>query len=130
MAERQHERYYWYSFDATAAAQLPPEMAVPFWNAVAGETEGGDIGYAIATLGLPALPALAAMVRQKPTENLSWAMHYGAVEIAATAARAFAKLKTARAAGRAWLLQYPEHAACALIAPALGKAGEARDCAG
>ena len=130
VAERQHERYYWYSFDATAAAQLPPEMAVPFWNAVAGETEGGDIGYAIATLGLPALPALAAMVRQKPTENLSWAMHYGAVEIAATAARAFAKLKTARAAGRAWLLQYPEHAACALIAPALGKAGEARDCAG
>lgn len=130
VAERQHERYYWYSFDATAAAQLPPEMAVPFWNAVAGETEGGDVGYAIATLGLPALPALAAMVRQKPTENLSWAMHYGAVEIAPTAARAFAKLKTARAAGRAWLLKYPEHAACALIAPALGKAGEARDCAG
>lgn len=130
VAERQQERYYWYSFDATAAAQLPPEMAVPFWNAVAGETEGGDIGYAIATLGLPALPALAAMVRQKPTENLSWAMHYGAVEIAPTAARAFAKLKTARAAGRAWLLRYPEHAACALIAPALGKAGEARDCAG
>ncbi|MDA8448346.1 DUF4132 domain-containing protein [Acidovorax sp. NCPPB 3859] len=130
VAERQYERYDWYSFDATAAAQLPPEMAVPFWNAVAGETEGGDIGYAIATLGLPALPALAAMVRLKPTENLAWAMHYGAVEIAPAAARAFAKLKTARAIGRAWLLQYPEHAACALIAPALGKAGEARDCAG
>jgi hypothetical protein len=35
-----------------------------------------------------------------------------------------------REAGRAWLLKYPEHAACGLIAPALGKAGEARDCAG
>ncbi len=32
--------------------------------------------------------------------------------------------------GRDWLLRYPEHAAAALIAPALGKAGEARDCAG
>ncbi|XDF34541.1 DUF4132 domain-containing protein [Paracidovorax avenae] len=130
VAERRRERYYWYTLDATAVAHLPPETAVPFWNAVAGETEGGDIGYAIATLGLPALPALAAMVRLKPAENLAWAMHYGAVEIAPTAARAFAKLKTARAAGRAWLLKYPEHAACALIAPALGKAGEARDCAG
>ncbi|HEY9096254.1 MAG TPA: DUF4132 domain-containing protein, partial [Hydrogenophaga sp.] len=46
------------------------------------------------------------------------------------AARAHAKLKSVREQGRRWLLRYPEHAACALIAPALGKAGEARDCAG
>ncbi|SFD45730.1 DUF4132 domain-containing protein [Paracidovorax konjaci] len=130
LAERKRERYYWYSFDAVAMAHLPPELAVPFWNAVAGEAEGHGVGHAIAKLGLPALPALAAMVRMKPAENLAWAMHYGAVEIAPTAARGFAKLKTARDTGRAWLLKYPEHAACALIAPALGKAGEARDCAG
>ena len=52
------------------------------------------------------------------------------MELAAPAARAFAKLKTVRQAGRDWLLKYPEHAACGLIAPALGKAGEARDVAG
>jgi len=130
LAERKRERYYWYSFDCVAVATLPPALAAPFWNAVAGEAEGYGVGHAIAKLGLPALPALAAMVRAKPAENLAWAMHYGAVEIAPTAARAFAKLKTARDAGRAWLLKYHEHAACALIAPALGKAGEARDCAG
>ncbi len=59
-----------------------------------------------------------------------YALNYGAAELAMPAARAFAKLKTLRAEGREWLLKYPEHAAAGLIAPALGKAGEARDCAG
>jgi len=51
------------------------------------------------------------------------------VELAEPVARAFAKLKSCREAARLWLLYYPEHAACGLIAPALGKAGEARYCA-
>jgi predicted DNA-binding WGR domain protein len=130
VAERKKERYYWFSFRASFAALLPAAVGVPFWNAVAGEAESDDIGLILATHGLAVLPGLAAMVRSKPTENLSYALNFGAPELAMPAARAFAKLKTLRAEGRAWLLKYPEHTACGLIAPALGKAGEARDCAG
>jgi predicted DNA-binding WGR domain protein len=130
VAERKKERYYWFRFDSAYAALLPAAVGVPFWNAVAGEAESDDIGLMLATHGMAVLPGLVAMVRSKPTENLSYAQNYGAAELAMPAARAFAKLKTLRAEGRAWLLKYPEHAACGLIAPALGKAGEARDCAG
>lgn len=130
VAERKKERYYWFSFRASYSALLPAAVGVPFWNAVAGEAESDDIGLILATHGMAVLPGLVAMVRSKPTENLKYALNYGAAELAVPAARAFAKLKTLRAEGRAWLLKYPEHAACGLIAPALGKAGEARDCAG
>ncbi|WP_399678154.1 WGR and DUF4132 domain-containing protein [Xenophilus sp.] len=130
VAERKKERYYWFWFDAQYVPVLPPDVAVPFWNAVAGETETNGAAYVMASLGLPALPGLLSVVRSKPSENLPLALNYGAVELAAPAARAFAKLKSVREAGRAWLLRYPEHAACGLVAPALGKAGEARDCAG
>ena len=130
VAERKKERYYWFTFDGNYVPVLPAEMAAPFWNTVAGETETGGATFVMASLGLAALPGLQAVVRTKPTENLSLALNYGAVELAAPAARAFAKLKSVRAEGRDWLLTYAEHAACGLIAPALGKAGEARDCAG
>jgi predicted DNA-binding WGR domain protein len=130
VTERKAARYFWFHFDVSYAALLPAELGVPFWNAIAGETETGDIAFMLATRGLAVLPALATMVRSKPAENLDHAMSFGAVELAAPAARAFAKLKTLRDAGRTWLLKYPEHAACGLIAPALGKAGEARDAAG
>lgn len=130
LAERKSGRYWWFRFDSYVAAVLPASIGVPFWNAIAGESESDDIGVILATHGLAVLPGLVAMVRSKPTENLSYAQNYGAAELAMPAARAFAKLKTLRAEGRAWLLKYPEHTACGLIAPALGKAGEARDCAG
>jgi len=130
VAERKKDRYYWFSFYASFVPLLPAPIGIAFWNAVAGEAESDDIGRILATHGLAVLPGLVAMVRSKPTDNLSYALYYGAAELALPAARAFAKLKTLRAEGRAWLLKYPEHTACGLIAPALGKAGEARDCAG
>lgn len=130
LAARKQERYYFFWFDASYVAQLPAELGVPFWNAVAGEAETQGAALVMAHFGLPALPGLCSVVRAKPGENLSLALNYGAVELAAPAARAFAKLKTVRQVGRDWLLKYPEHAACGLIAPALGKAGEARDAAG
>lgn len=130
LAARKQERYYFFWFDARYAALLPPELGVQFWNAVAGQAETQGADFVMANFGLPALPGLLSVVRAKPGENLQLALNYGAVELAAPAARAFAKLKTVRQAGRDWLLKYPEHAACGLIAPALGKAGEARDVAG
>ena len=130
VAERKKDRYYWFNFHASFVPLLPAPIGIAFWNAVAGEAESDDIGRLLATHGLAVLPGLVAMVRSKPADNLSYALNYGAAELAMPAARAFAKLKTLRAEGREWLLKYPEHTACGLIAPALGKAGEARDCAG
>ncbi|KWF15380.1 WGR and DUF4132 domain-containing protein [Burkholderia ubonensis] len=128
--ERKRERYFWYWLRAEYLTLLPAGVAVDIWNAVAGEYSTGSVDMLMATFGLPALPGLVATVRNKPTENFHYALNYGAVECAPVAARAFAKLKTLRDDGRAWLLKFPEHAASGLIAPALGKPGEARDCAG
>lgn len=120
----------WHAFNGDVATLLPREMGLTLWNSVAGEAETRDVAFVMASLGLDALPGLLSVVRSRPTDNLSVAQHFGAVELAPTAARAYAKLKSVRELGRRWLLRYPEHAACALIAPALGKGGEARDCAG
>ncbi|KVT40082.1 WGR and DUF4132 domain-containing protein [Burkholderia ubonensis] len=128
--ERKRERYFWYWLRAEYLTLLPAGVAVDIWNAVVGEYSTGSVDMLMATFGLPALPGLIATVRNKPTENFHYALNYGAVECAPVAARAFAKLKTLRDDGRAWLLKFPEHAASGLIAPALGKPGEARDCAG
>jgi len=108
---------------------LPPELAVPLWNAAIHTTGVHELPFAMASLGLAALPGLQALAQAKPGEHMELALNFGSVELAATAARAFAKLKTVRDTGQSWLIKYPEHTACALIAPALGKPGEARDCA-
>ncbi|GHT99941.1 hypothetical protein AGMMS49960_06700 [Betaproteobacteria bacterium] len=109
---------------------LPRHIALAFWNAVAGEwRETYQLDFIMARLGIDAVPGLIAETRRHPASALSVALNYGAVELAEPMARAYAKIKTLREGGRAWLLKYPEHAACGLIAPALGKPGEARDCA-
>ncbi|KVG52174.1 polymerase [Burkholderia ubonensis] len=128
--ERKRERHFWYWLRAEYLTLLPAGVGGDIWNAIAGEYSTGSVDMLMATFGLPALPGLIATVRNKPTENFHYALNYGAVECAPVAARAFAKLKTLRDDGRAWLLKFPEHAASGLIAPALGKPGEARDCAG
>jgi len=131
-AARAASRYFYGSLNGYAVTFLPPELAVPFWNAVAGEvpTYSNGASHFMTRFGLPALQGLHALLRAQPIEHASLALHFGAVELAASMARAFSKLKSVRETARRWLLKYPEHAACALLAPALGKAGEARDCAG
>ena len=122
-------RYYYYGFDGIAAAHLPPALGIPFWNAVASEVPCGGTEYVAATWGLPALPGVLGQIASAPSEAFGIALHFGVVDIGPIAARAFAKLKSLRGMGREWLKRFPEHAACALIAPALGKPNEARDCA-
>ncbi|GHU45022.1 MolR family transcriptional regulator [Betaproteobacteria bacterium] len=108
---------------------LPRHIALAFWNTLAGQSETYPLDFLMAHLGIDALPGLIAETRRFPASALSVALNYGAVELAEPMARAYTKMKTLREGGRAWLLKYPEHAACGLIAPALGKPGEARDCA-
>lgn len=129
LAEKRKERWFYYWLDGYAVAHMPPALGIPFWNAAAAEASCNGTEFVAATWGLRALPGVMARIASAPAENFAVARHFGAVELAPVAARAFARLKTLRGAGRAWLGRFPEHAACALIAPALGKPGEARDCA-
>jgi predicted DNA-binding WGR domain protein len=129
LLERKKERYRYYALDGIAVAHLPAALGIRFWNGAAGEASCSGVEYVAATWGLPALPGVLARIAAAPGENLGIALHFGAVELGPAAARAFIKLKSLRAVGREWLKRFPEHAACALIAPALGKPNEARDCA-
>ena len=99
---RKQQRYYFFWFAGDFVTQLPEPLGVPFWNAVAGEAETQGVEFVMAHFGLPALAGLQAVVRTKPGENLAVALNYGAVPLAAPAARAFAKRKSTREAGRAW----------------------------
>lgn len=111
-------------------ADLPPPFNKAVWTALA-KHEFNSPGYAIATLGLDCLPGLVTMCELRPDEDLCYALHFGAVELALPVAHALATLKSkgARAIARRWLLVNPEHSACALLAPALGKAGKMRSAA-
>jgi predicted DNA-binding WGR domain protein len=129
LSEKKKDRYHYYALDGTAVAHLPPALGIPFWNAAAAEASCSGAEFVAATWGLQALPGVLARIAAAPGENFGIALHFGAVELGPVAARAFAKLKSLRALGRAWLKRFPEHAACALIAPALGKPNEARDAA-
>ncbi|MBL8300055.1 MAG: DUF4132 domain-containing protein [Rhodanobacteraceae bacterium] len=113
-------------------AQLPQDFALAVWNRFAGEDEGRteDVAYMLARFGLAAWPGAQRVIRRNPIEFAELVASIADVELAPTAARAFAKLKTLRGFGRDWLLRCPGHAAAALVAPALGKTGEARECAG
>ncbi|QWF18231.1 DUF4132 domain-containing protein [Lysobacter capsici] len=127
---RKSAGWSWVPIDGTELGQLPEELAVPVWNGLAGEGDSDyGVDYMLARFGLAALPGVSAAVRRRPSEHLQVALHVGSVEFAPLMARAFAKLKSVRDVGRRWLLANPEYAACGLIAPAIGKAGEARDCA-
>ncbi|NHZ33466.1 DUF4132 domain-containing protein [Massilia rubra] len=109
-------------------ASLPEPMNEQVWNALDG-FEVSEAQCVIGTLGLRGLPNLVTMCERRPAQELRHARYFGAVELAAPMARACATLKPGapRSAARDWLLANPEHAACALIAPALGKPGAARD---
>lgn len=129
LLEKKKERWYYYYLHGLTVAQLPPALGIPFWNAAASEASCYGTDFVAATWGLPALPGILARINSAPAENFIAALHFGVVELAPIAARAFAKLRSLRTLGREWLRRFPEHAACGLVGPALGKRSEARDCA-
>ncbi|NHZ81124.1 WGR domain-containing protein [Massilia sp. CCM 8695] len=113
-----------------SVTDLPAPFNAALLTAVA-KREINSPGYAIGTLGLASVPALAIMIERRPAIELPYAKYFGATELALPVARAYASQKnnSARELARDWLLANPEHSACALIAPALGKASSARDAA-
>lgn len=124
-------KYYHVSIDGAALSELPDEVGIAFWNELVGEAsfESG-VEFVAARYGSRAWPGVVRAIRGDPVALAGLALRHADTELAAVAARALTRLKTLRGFGRDWLLRYPQHAAAALIAPALGKPGEARDCAG
>lgn len=110
---------------------LPGDMGVETWNLLSSavDASGRYMEILLAKFGLRALPGFEEMLRHRFDQGVEYAPRFGSVGMAAPMARAAVKLKKLQAQGRQWLLRFPEHAICALIAPALGKAGEERDCA-
>ena len=121
--------YFYYALDGHLVAHMPPELGIPFWNAAAAESPCAAMEFVAATWGLAAFPGMLARIARAPADNFGFVSLFGAVELAPVVARAFARLKSLREPAREWLARFPEYAACGLIAPALGKPGEARDCA-
>ncbi|WP_426166468.1 WGR and DUF4132 domain-containing protein [Pseudoduganella sp. R-34] len=116
---------------AMAIPLLPGAMGADAWNMLASDVDPypPQIAFLLARLGLPALPGFEAMLARRPADMAPLAKCFGAVGMASPMARAATKLKKVQEEARQWLLRFPAHAICGLIAPALGKAGEDRDCA-
>lgn len=126
-----NRRYLYLTVDGGLIGQLPDGIAIEVWNRLAGDgSADAHVTYMLARFGLDVWPGALRAIRRTPSSFTELALKFADVELAAFAARALVKLKTLRQFGRDWLLRHPEYAAAGLIAPALGKAGEARDCAG
>ncbi len=108
---------------------LPRAMGIDTWNALADDAEAEGVSSLLASFGLSALPGFEVLIRRRPADLVPLAKCFGSVALALPVARAASKLKSVRADARRWLLRFPEHAICGLVAPAVGKAGEDRTCA-
>ncbi|MGW8389400.1 DUF4132 domain-containing protein [Pseudoduganella sp. HUAS MS19] len=108
---------------------LPRGMGIEAWNALAGDVEAECVSGLLVKFGLAALPGFEVMIRRSPVDLVPLARCFGSVGLALPVARAASKLKSVQSDARRWLLRFPEHALCGLIAPAIGKAGEDRTCA-
>ncbi|HGM5489344.1 TPA: DUF4132 domain-containing protein [Serratia fonticola] len=118
----------WSNFSMRFTSLLPDEMALALWNSLSAHQCSGE-GYMVAKFGEAALPGLINAVRSRPTELTPIWQHVGANELAPLIARAYLKLKTLRSEAQQWLCKYPHHSVIGLIPAAVGKKGEAKDCA-
>ncbi|NHZ81349.1 DUF4132 domain-containing protein [Massilia sp. CCM 8695] len=115
-------------FSARGAMLMPQPTGLAFWNELACQGDY-DIDFVLARSGVGAIPGMVLVCTFRALKNLHLALHLGAIELALPVARAFAELKTVRDTARQWLLAFPEHAACGLIAYALAAPGAERRCA-
>lgn len=110
--------------------QLPRKQAVTLWQRI-NEENFKFVGaeYLLSILGTDALSGLLLALRHRPKEIFPLLMHLGATELALPVARVWRRFQTQSHLARQWLLQWPEHAAAALIPLAFDKAGDSREAA-
>ncbi|MDM5178368.1 WGR domain-containing protein [Massilia sp. DJPM01] len=75
-----------------SVTDLPAPFNAALLTAVA-KREINSPGYAIGTLGLASVPALAIMIERRPAIELPYAKYFGATELALPVARAYASQK-------------------------------------
>ncbi|MEQ1819954.1 MAG: DUF4132 domain-containing protein, partial [Terricaulis sp.] len=113
----------------------PDALALTLWNKPSVMQLGWGIDWEsritkmLTRFGEGALPGLVKIVEADPTTLLPFVQDVDTPALAPIAARAFLKLKKARATGRAWLKSHPRAAVLGLVPAAVGKSGEARDAA-
>lgn len=110
--------------------QLPREQAVTLWQRI-NEENFKFVGaeYLLSILGTDALPGLHLALQHRPKEIFPLLIHIGATELALPVARLWRRFQAQSNLAREWLLQWPEHAATALIPQAFDKAGDNREAA-
>ncbi|HGM5489770.1 TPA: DUF4132 domain-containing protein [Serratia fonticola] len=111
-------------------SQLPREQTLALWQRINEENfnfVGAD--YLLSRLGTDALPGLLLALQHHPKEIFPLLLNFGATELALPMARAWRRFQARRNLARQWLLQWPEHAAIALIPLALDKVGDNREAA-
>lgn len=111
-------------------AQLPRERVITLWQRI-NEENFKFVGaeYLLSILGTDALSGLLLALRHRPKEIFPLLMHLGATELALPVARVWRRFQAQSHLARQWLLQWPEHAAAALIPLAFDKAGDSREAA-
>lgn len=118
------------SWNLYLLSQLPREQAMTLWQRINEENfkfVGAD--YLLSRLGTDALPGLLLALQRRPKDIFPLLLNFGATELALPVARVWRRFQTQHHLARQWLLQWPEHAASALIPLALDKAGDKREAA-
>ncbi|MEV0901331.1 DUF4132 domain-containing protein [Actinoplanes sp. NPDC049802] len=108
------------------APQETARRAMAAWDPADTWSTGTYMRPVAARHGIDALPLLVRLARRAPSEMAPLMRPFRSPEIAVLAADWLARLKSVRAEALEWLRRHPTAAARALIPPALGKAGKAR----
>lgn len=122
----------WHYNSPGPLARLPGPVALILWDEIPSETwaprDWDRLERFLAMHEMAALPGLLRFAGIKPAQGLPLLQPFRAQRIAPVAARALSG-KQGRPAALRWLRLHAEHAAAALIPPAVGPAGEERDAA-
>jgi predicted DNA-binding WGR domain protein len=112
-------------------AYASEKLALALWDALPPElwSDYESPRRFLAKFETRAFPGLLRYVAANPGRRLELAIPFRSPLLAPLVADALARLKTARAAARRWLLLHAETAAIGLIPPAVGPRGAARDAA-
>lgn len=111
-------------------AQMPRKQAITLWQGI-NEANFKFVGtdYLLSILGCDALPGLQLALQHRPKAIFPLLIHLGATEFALPVARLWRRFQAQSHLARQWLLQWPEHAAAALIPLAFDKPGDNREAA-
>jgi hypothetical protein len=120
---------YFRYVNAHGLAVLPGDLGVEIWTALASKAGIETVPHLLSKFGLRAVPGFEELLARRTTDAMPLARCFGSVGMAAHVARAAVRLKKQQEEARQWLLRFPDHAICGLIAPAVGKAGEDKECA-